>query len=74
MTLMNPGPVNVTDRVRDAQLRGDLCHREPEFSDLMGSIRKKLLQAFDIEKEYSAILITGVRYLDSKKMKNSISA
>jgi len=33
MTLMNPGPVNVTDRVRDAQLHGDLCHREPEFSD-----------------------------------------
>ena len=59
MTLMNPGPVNVTDWVRDAQLRGDLCHREPEFSDLMWSIRKKLLQAFDIEEEYSAILITG---------------
>jgi len=59
MTLMNPGPVNVTDRVRDAQLRGDLCHREPEFSDLMLLIRKNLLKAFDIEKEYSAILITG---------------
>ena len=59
MILMNPGPVNVTDRVRDAQLRGDLCHREPEFSGLMGSIRKKLLQAFNIEKEYSATLITG---------------
>ena len=28
--LMNPGPVNVTDKVRNAQLRGDLCHREPE--------------------------------------------
>ena len=56
---MNPGPVNVTDKVRDAQLQGDLCHREPEFSDLMGSIRKKLLQAFEIEQEYSAILITG---------------
>ena len=59
MILMNPGPVNVTKRVRDAQLRGDLCHREPEFSDLISSIRKKLLQAFNIEKEYSAILITG---------------
>ena len=59
MILMNPGPVNVTERVRDAQLRGDLCHREPEFSDLISSIRKKLLQAFNIEKEYSAILITG---------------
>ena len=56
---MNPGPVNVTDKVRDAQLRGDLCHREPEFSDLMWSIRKKLLLAFGIEQEYSAILITG---------------
>ena len=57
--LMNPGPVNVTDKVRDAQLRGDLCHREPEFSDLMCSIREKLLRAFGIEQEYSAVLITG---------------
>ena len=56
---MNPGPVNVTDKVRDAQLRGDLCHREPEFSSLMRSIRKKLVQAFGIEQEYSAVLITG---------------
>jgi 2-aminoethylphosphonate-pyruvate transaminase len=59
MTLMNPGPVNVTDSVRNAQLRGDMCHREIEFSDLMWSIRKNLLRAFNIEKEYSAILITG---------------
>ena len=59
MILMNPGPVNVTDRVRDAQLRGDLCHREPEFSDLICSIRKNLLRAFNIEKEYSTVLITG---------------
>ena len=57
--LMNPGPVNVTDKVRDAQLRGDLCHREPEFSELMGSIRNKLVQAFNIEQEYTATLITG---------------
>ncbi|MCH8158189.1 MAG: alanine--glyoxylate aminotransferase family protein [Nitrospinae bacterium] len=57
--LMNPGPVNVTDKVRDAQLRGDLCHREPEFSELMGLIRKKLATAFGIEQEYTATLITG---------------
>ena len=57
--LLNPGPVNVTDKVRDAQLRGDLCHREPEFSSLMRSIRKKLVLAFGIEQEYSAVLITG---------------
>jgi 2-aminoethylphosphonate-pyruvate transaminase len=57
--LLNPGPVNVTPRVRDALLRGDMCHREVEFADLMGSIRKKLLQAFDIENEFSAVLISG---------------
>lgn len=57
--LLNPGPVNVTDRVRDALLRGDLCHREQEFSDLMGSIRHKLLQVFDIEADYTAVLISG---------------
>ena len=59
ITLLNPGPVNVTDKVKNSQLLGDLCHREPEFSNLMEAIRKKLLEAFNIEKEYSAVLITG---------------
>ncbi len=59
ITLLNPGPVNVTDKVKDSQLLGDLCHREPEFANLMEAIRKKLLEAFNIEKEYSAVLITG---------------
>ena len=57
--LLNPGPVNVTPRVRDALLRGDLCHREVEFSDLMRSIRQKLLKVFDIENEFTAVLISG---------------
>jgi 2-aminoethylphosphonate-pyruvate transaminase len=57
--LLNPGPVNVTPRVRDALLRGDLCHREVEFSDLMAAIRKKLLKAFDIEDEYTSVLVSG---------------
>ena len=57
--LLNPGPVNVTPRVRDALLRGDLCHREIEFSNLMGAIRKKLLKAFDIEDEYVSVLVSG---------------
>jgi len=57
--LLNPGPVNVTPRVRDALLRGDLCHREVEFSDLMGAIRKKLLKVFNIEDEYASVLVSG---------------
>ncbi len=57
--LLNPGPVNVTDNVRKALLLPDLCHREKEFSDLMGRIRTKLLRAFDIEKDYTSVLISG---------------
>ena len=57
--LLNPGPVNVTDRVRQSLLLPDLCHREKEFSDLMAAIRSKLLKAFDIEDEYTSVLISG---------------
>ena len=37
----------------------DLCHREKEFSDLMAAIRSKLLKAFDIEEEYTSVLVSG---------------
>ena len=59
IVLLNPGPVNVTDQVRQALMLPDLCHREKEFSDLMAMIRKKLLKAFDIEKEYTSVLVSG---------------
>jgi len=48
--LLNPGPVNITDKVRQAMALPDLCHREKEFADLMAAIRNKLLQAFNIKK------------------------
>ncbi len=57
--LLNPGPVNVTERVRKALLKPDLCHREAEFSDLMSAIREKLLKAFAIEADYTPALISG---------------
>jgi 2-aminoethylphosphonate-pyruvate transaminase len=59
--LLNPGPVNVSERVRQALLRPDICHRESEFTDLMQGIRGKLLQAFcpNYMSEYVALLVTG---------------
>jgi len=61
MILLNPGPVNVSDRVRQALLQPDICHRESEFAELLGAIRQKLLQAFvpGEEDEYTAIILTG---------------
>lgn len=59
MILLNPGPVNVSRRVTDAMARGDLCHREPEFSDLLDSVRRKLLRAFAPEGDWVAVPLTG---------------
>lgn len=61
MILLNSGPVNVSDRVRQALLNPDMCHRESEFADVVGAIRQKLLQAFVPGKvdEYTAIILTG---------------
>ncbi len=57
--LLNPGPVNVTSRVRNALLRDDICHREDEFVNLLEGIRSKLLRVFSIEKDYTVAIFTG---------------
>lgn len=57
--LLNPGPVNVTERVRRSLLSDDICHREPEFSGLMLGVRKKLLSVFGVERTHTVALITG---------------
>ena len=61
MILLNPGPVNVSERVRQALLRPDICHRESEFTELLHSIQAKLLKAFvpGAESEYVAVVVTG---------------
>src|SRR3989442_1726800 len=58
--LLNPGPVNVSARVREALNGPDLCHREPEYFDLQDAIRARLLQVFDAPAaDYSSVLLTG---------------
>ena len=59
MILLNPGPVNVSERVRQALLKPDICHRESEFTDLLEGIQDKLVRAFAPSGEYLPILITG---------------
>ncbi|MEH1886539.1 2-aminoethylphosphonate aminotransferase [Nostoc sp.] len=67
MILLNPGPVNLSDRVRNALLRPDLCHREVEFSQLQSRIREQLLQVYGLgsvgvarhRNRWAAVLLTG---------------
>lgn len=57
--LLNPGPVNVTTRVARALLRGDLCHREPEFADLQADVRRRLVDTLAPGGDHAAVLLTG---------------
>lgn len=59
LILMNPGPVVVDERVRSALTRPDMCHREPEFSALMTSVRRKITTVCGGDESYSSIVITG---------------
>ncbi len=58
--LLNPGPVSLSERVRNAMLQPDLCHREAEFATLQNSIRHDLLDVYSLaEDRWAAILMTG---------------
>jgi 2-aminoethylphosphonate-pyruvate transaminase len=58
--LLNPGPVTLSDRVRRALLREDLCHREPEFAQLTLDIKARLARIYpEAANDYEAILLTG---------------
>jgi 2-aminoethylphosphonate-pyruvate transaminase len=60
MVLLNPGPVSLTQRVRAAMSKEDLCHREPEFAELVLDIRGRLKRVYaEAQNDYEAILMTG---------------
>lgn len=59
--LFTPGPVNVAETLRLAICKEDICHREPDFDALLGSIEQKLLSLLQIRNRarYRAVVITG---------------
>jgi len=60
MLLLNPGPVTLTERVRQSLLQPDLCHRESEFFDLQDEARTRLLNIYRLDPHaWQAVLMTG---------------
>ena len=50
----------MSERVRQALLAPDLCHREPEFSHLQDDIRQALLDVYGLSPStWTAVLLTG---------------
>jgi 2-aminoethylphosphonate-pyruvate transaminase len=60
MLLLNPGPVTLSERVRQSLLQPDLCHRESEFYDLQDEARRRLLNVYELDaNQWSAVLMTA---------------
>ena len=57
--LLNPGPANTSRRVRQALVTPDLCHREPEFFDVMRECRERLVRVAGCADGFAAVLFTG---------------
>src|SRR5262245_39464763 len=59
--LLNPGPANTSAAVKQALVTPDLCHREPEFFEVMRPCRERLvrLAAPAAREDWTAILFTG---------------
>ncbi|MBT8496317.1 MAG: aminotransferase class V-fold PLP-dependent enzyme, partial [Deltaproteobacteria bacterium] len=58
-TLLNPGPVNTTARVKSALVHHDVCHRDGNFSELMVSLSSKLRRIFRGGPRHSVCMVTG---------------
>ncbi|MEH6647307.1 pyridoxal-phosphate-dependent aminotransferase family protein [Sulfitobacter sp.] len=72
--LFTPGPVNVADTLRAAICKADICHREPDFDELLGSIENKLISLFQIRNRarYRAVVITGSGTSANEAMLSSV--
>jgi len=57
--LLNPGPANTTATVKQALVTPDLCHREPEFFQVMRQCREDLVRLSGAGPGFVAAIFTG---------------
>lgn len=59
MLIFSPGPANISDRVRKALTKPDICHRDIEFTDILSNIRQLTLCILKISSGYENIILGG---------------
>jgi 2-aminoethylphosphonate-pyruvate transaminase len=57
--LFNPGPTNVSENVRNAIRTQDICHREPEFFEVLLRLNKNLVKALNGENTHTSVLFVS---------------
>ena len=60
VVLLNPGPVTLSPRVRQAlHQRPDYCHREQDFADLMLRVRGQIEGLYASASGFESVVVTG---------------
>lgn len=57
--LFSPGPVMTSARVKAALVHHDVCHRDGDYSAVVGRLQDKLRPVFGASAEHEMLLITG---------------
>lgn len=57
--LFSPGPVMTSARVKAALVHHDVCHRDEDYSAVVGRLQSKLRPVFGASAEHEMLLLTG---------------
>ncbi len=57
--LLNPGPACTTQTVRQALVTPDLCHREPEFFEVMRRVREEIAALAGGGTDWATVIFSG---------------
>ncbi len=58
-TLLNPGPVMTSARVKAALVHHDVCHRDEDYRGVVRRLQAKLRPVFGASDEHEMLLLTG---------------
>ncbi len=58
-TLLNPGPVMTSARVKAALVHHDVCHRDEDYRGVVRRLQQKLRTVFGASDEHEMLLLTG---------------
>jgi 2-aminoethylphosphonate-pyruvate transaminase len=59
LTLLNPGPVMTSARVKAALVHHDVCHRDEDYTGVVHRLVTKLRPVFGATAEHDILLLTG---------------
>ena len=59
MILLNPGPANTTQTVKQAMVKPDICPREREFGDVMARVRDGITRVVHAGDVFTSVLFAG---------------